>query len=111
MRCTKAKIKLTLNDKLIIMNVLVQCSKKTESRFQSRMYRELAKKLIYQNVIDAFDGQELTMMALALEQAADSSPNPRYKRIYKQMAQKLMLDKKKFHQIAFQELSNRYLYK
>ncbi|CAH1202300.1 hypothetical protein PAECIP111891_02129 [Paenibacillus allorhizoplanae] len=51
------------------------------------------------------------MMALALEQAADSSPNPRYKRIYKQMAQKLMLDKKKFHRIAFQELSNRYLYK
>ncbi|WP_193556146.1 hypothetical protein [Paenibacillus ginsengarvi] len=107
-------IKLTLNDKLIIVNVLVQWSKKTECRFQSRMYRELAKKLIYKkliykNAIDAFDGQELTMMAFALEQAAGSCPNPRYKRIYKQMARKLILAKKRFHRIAFQELSKRYL--
>jgi hypothetical protein len=107
MRCTKAKIKLTLNDKLIIVNVLVQWSKKAESRFQSRMYRELAKKLIYKNGIDAFDGQELTMMAFALEQAAGNCSNPRYERVYKQMARKLMLEKKKFHRIAFQELSQR----
>lgn len=111
MRCTKAKIKLKLNDKLIIVNVLVQWSRKTESRFQSRMYRELAKKLINRNVIDAFDGQELTMMAFALEQAAGSCPNPQYERIYKQMARKLMLAKKKFHRIAFQELFKRYLCK
>ncbi|OAS15908.1 hypothetical protein [Paenibacillus oryzisoli] len=110
MRCTKAKIKLTLNDKLIIVNALVQWSKKTGSRFQSRMNRELAKKMINKNVIDTFDGQELTMMAIALEQAAGSSPNPQYKQMYKQMARKLILEKKEFHRIAFQELSKRYLY-
>lgn len=110
MRCAKAKIKLTLNDKLIVVNALVQWSKKTQSQFQSRMYRELAKKLINKNEIDSFDGQELTMMAIALNKAAGSTPNPQYKQMYKQMARKLMLEKKEFHRIAFQELSKRYLY-
>ncbi|MFK7692050.1 hypothetical protein [Paenibacillus sp. HJGM_3] len=109
MRCTKTWITLSSNDKLLIVNVLVQWAIKTASRFESQMYRRLAKKVVYTQGMLGLDGQELTMMAFALTQEAEACHNRKFAHIYRLLASRLLREKQKFHLVAFEELYELYL--
>lgn len=103
-------IELTTTDKILIVNAVIEMARKIKHRYESRMYRKLAKKIVYTEGLIGLDGQELAMMAYALDKEADCCSNEALARLYRLMAQHLVREKKKFHSEVFAQLSSRYLF-
>lgn len=110
MQSAKSWIPLTSNDKILIVNCLVLWARKINNRYESEMYRKLAKKTVYAAGYVGLDGQEMAMMAYALNQEADCCSNQQFAGMYRLLAQDITQEKKKFHCEVYEELSALYLF-